>query len=73
MTIALALPEPVLDSCLPYHFVRLDEAGYCLSEGPVLLSGDDEALVLARHFLASAMLVAVYQDGRKVSMLVKLC
>jgi hypothetical protein len=61
------------DAYAPYYFVRLDEAGYCLSEGPLLLGGDDEAIALARHILTSAMLVAIYQDGRKVSLLVKLC
>jgi hypothetical protein len=69
MTIAPIFPE----AYLPYHFVSLDEAGYCLSEGPLLLGDDDEAIALARCILEGAMLVAVYQDGRKVSTLAKLC
>jgi len=69
MTIVPTFPE----AYLPYHFVRLDDAGYCLSEGPLLLGDDDEAIALARCILEGSMLVAVYQDGRKVSTLAKLC
>lgn len=73
MTIALAFSEPLLEQYLPYHFVCLDEAGYCLSEGPLLLEDDREAIAHATRILEGAMLVAVYQDGRKVSTLAKLC
>ena len=73
MTIATALPEPMIESLLAYHFVCLDEAGYCLSEGPLLLEDDKEAIAHATRILAGAMLVAIYQDGRKVSTLAKLC
>jgi len=73
MSIAMALAEALLEPALPYHFVRLDEAGYCLSEGPVMLEDDKQAIAHARLMLSSAMLVAVYQGGRKVSMMAKLC
>ncbi|MGZ3275216.1 MAG: hypothetical protein ACXU82_18640 [Caulobacteraceae bacterium] len=59
--------------CSPYYFVHLDEAGYCLSEGPLLLEGDDDAISHARDILDGAMLVAVYRDGHRVSTLAKLC
>ena len=72
MTVALA--EPLLEPYSPYYFVRLDGAGYCLSEGPVLLGDHGEAIAHARVMMAAgAMLVAVYQDGHKVSMMAKLC
>lgn len=71
MTAALAAPSRL--PCSPYYFVRLDEAGYCLSEGPLLLEGDKDAIAHARIILEGAMLVAVYRDGQKVSMLAKLC
>jgi len=71
MTALHAMSEPLPYS--PYYFVRLDEAGYCLSEGPLLLEGDNDAIAHARVMLDGAMLVAVYRDGRKVSTLAKLC
>jgi hypothetical protein len=73
MTIALALPEPLLEPGSPYYFVVLDEVGYCLSDGPLLLGGDEDAFAIARHILRGAMLVAVYRDGRKIATLTKLC
>lgn len=71
MTAAVAAPLRLPYS--PYYFVRLDEAGYCLSEGPLLLEDDNDAMAHARVILDGAMLVAVYRDGRKVSILAKLC
>jgi hypothetical protein len=72
MTAALA--EPLFELPSPYIFVRLDEAGYCLSEGPLQLGDDHQAFAHARRTLeAGAMLVAVYQDGHKVAMMAKLC
>ena len=71
MTITLA--QPLSEAYLPYHFVCLDEAGYCVSEGPLLLEDDKEAIAHATRILTGAMLVAIYQDGRKVSTLAKLC
>ena len=56
-----------------YYFVRLDEAGYCLSEGPLLLEDDNDAIAHARVMLDGATLVAIYRDGHKVSTLAKLC
>ncbi len=73
MSIAPTLSGSSLESSLPYHFVCLDEAGYCLSEGPLLLEDDREAVAHATRILAGSMLVAIYQDGRKVSTLAKLC
>jgi hypothetical protein len=65
------MPEPLPYS--PYYFVRLDEAGYCMSEGPLLLEDDNDAIAHARVMLDGATLVAVYRDGHKISTLAKLC
>jgi hypothetical protein len=71
---ALNPAEAFFEPYSPYYFVRLDEAGYCLSEGPLLLDDDHEAGAHARRTLAAgAMLVAVYQNGHRVAMMAKLC
>ena len=73
MPAAPALADLFLEACSPYYFVRLDDAGYCLSEGPLLLKDEDDAVAHARRTLETgAMLVAVYQGGRKVAMMAKL-